>query len=38
MSMRQAELGEFGFAGDDCVVPFQVEGLDVRAAPSSSDP
>ncbi len=30
MSMRQAELGEFGFAGDDCVVPFQVEGLDVR--------
>lgn len=23
-------LGEFGFAGDDHVVPFQVEGLDVR--------
>jgi molecular chaperone Hsp33 len=30
MSNRQAELGEFGFAGDDSVVPFQVEGLDVR--------
>ena len=30
MSTRQAELGEFGFAGDDRVVPFQVEGLDVR--------
>ncbi|MBX9469445.1 MAG: Hsp33 family molecular chaperone [Rhizobium sp.] len=30
MAMRQAELGEFGFAGDDRVVPFQVEGLDVR--------
>jgi len=24
------ELGEFNFAGDDRVVPFQVEGLDVR--------
>ncbi len=23
-------LGELGFAGDDHVVPFQVEGLDVR--------
>ncbi|MDH4412642.1 MAG: Hsp33 family molecular chaperone [Rhizobium sp.] len=30
MSIRQTELGEFGFAGDDRVVPFQVEGLDVR--------
>ena len=30
MAMKQAELGEFGFAGDDRVVPFQVEGLDVR--------
>lgn len=30
MSNKQAELGEFGFAGDDRVVPFQVEGLDVR--------
>ena len=27
---RPSELGEFGFAGDDRVVPFQVEGLDVR--------
>ncbi len=25
-----AHLGDFGFAGDDAVVPFQVEGLDVR--------
>ncbi|NHT74436.1 Hsp33 family molecular chaperone [Rhizobiaceae bacterium CRRU44] len=24
------DLGEFGYAGDDRVVPFQVEGLDVR--------
>ncbi|MBA8837346.1 MULTISPECIES: Hsp33 family molecular chaperone [unclassified Ochrobactrum] len=24
------DLGDFGFAGDDAVVPFQVEGLDVR--------
>lgn len=24
------QLGDFGFAGDDAVVPFQVEGLDVR--------
>ncbi|MHA7969636.1 Hsp33 family molecular chaperone [Rhizobium sp. CAU 1783] len=30
MTNRPAELGEFGFAGDDRVVPFQVEGLDVR--------
>ncbi len=27
---RTAHLGDFGFAGDDAVVPFQVEGLDVR--------
>lgn len=26
----QVNLGDFGFAGDDAVVPFQVEGLDVR--------
>ncbi|WP_416796342.1 Hsp33 family molecular chaperone [Ciceribacter azotifigens] len=30
MTDRASELGEFGFAGDDRVVPFQVEGLDVR--------
>ncbi|MDI6835705.1 MAG: Hsp33 family molecular chaperone [Rhizobiaceae bacterium] len=30
MADRATELGEFGFAGDDRVVPFQVEGLDVR--------
>ena len=30
MAVKNAELGEFGFAGDDKVVPFQVEGLDVR--------
>ncbi|MET3613705.1 molecular chaperone Hsp33 [Rhizobium aquaticum] len=30
MSDLTANLGEFGFAGDDNVVPFQVEGLDVR--------
>ncbi|GEO83552.1 MULTISPECIES: Hsp33 family molecular chaperone [Alphaproteobacteria] len=30
MTNKPAELGEFGFAGDDRVVPFQVEGLDVR--------
>ncbi|MCD2174571.1 Hsp33 family molecular chaperone [Rhizobium sp. C4] len=30
MSELTANLGEFGFAGDDNVVPFQVEGLDVR--------
>ena len=26
----QVSLGDFDFAGDDAVVPFQVEGLDVR--------
>jgi len=26
----QVNLGDFDFAGDDAVVPFQVEGLDVR--------
>lgn len=26
----QIDLGDFRFAGDDAVVPFQVEGLDVR--------
>jgi molecular chaperone Hsp33 len=26
----ERKLGEFGFAGDDHVVPFQVEGLDAR--------
>lgn len=30
MAEAAVELGEFGFAGDDHVVPFQVEGLDVR--------
>ena len=30
MTVTQTELGEFGFAGDDRVVPFHVEGLDVR--------
>jgi molecular chaperone Hsp33 len=30
MSDLTANLGEFDFAGDDNVVPFQVEGLDVR--------
>lgn len=30
MSDRSSALGEFDFAGDDHVVPFQVEGLDVR--------
>ncbi len=30
MSDMTANLGEFDFAGDDSVVPFQVEGLDVR--------
>ncbi|MGF0537463.1 Hsp33 family molecular chaperone [Agrobacterium sp. ES01] len=30
MSDTSTELGEFGFAGDDRVVPFQIEGLDVR--------
>jgi molecular chaperone Hsp33 len=27
---QERDLGEFGYAGDDRVVPFQVEGLDVR--------
>jgi molecular chaperone Hsp33 len=30
MAEAAAALGEFDFAGDDHVVPFQVEGLDVR--------
>jgi molecular chaperone Hsp33 len=30
MAEPAAALGEFDFAGDDHVVPFQVEGLDVR--------
>ena len=30
MAETAASLGEFDFAGDDHVVPFQVEGLDVR--------
>lgn len=30
MAEHEAKLGEFGFAGDDRVVPFQVEALDVR--------
>lgn len=30
MADTAANLGEFDFAGDDHVVPFQVEGLDVR--------
>ncbi|KRB58857.1 Hsp33-like chaperonin [Rhizobium sp. Root708] len=30
MAEPSAALGEFDFAGDDHVVPFQVEGLDVR--------
>ncbi|MDI7862261.1 Hsp33 family molecular chaperone [Rhizobiaceae bacterium n13] len=30
MADTAAALGEFDFAGDDHVVPFQVEGLDVR--------
>ena len=30
MSETAAKLGEFGFAGDDSVVPFQIEGLDAR--------
>ena len=30
MADDATKLGEFGFAGDDHVVPFQVEGLDVR--------
>lgn len=30
MAERRAPLGEFGHAGDDRVVPFQIEGLDAR--------
>jgi len=30
VSSRVARLGEFGFAGDDHVVPFDVEALDLR--------
>ncbi len=30
MTARDPALGEFGFAGDDHVVPFQVEDLDLR--------
>lgn len=30
MAENAATLGQFDFAGDDHVVPFQVEGLDVR--------
>lgn len=30
MAEASVALGEFGYAGDDRVVPFQVEGLDVR--------
>ncbi|MDQ0456902.1 Hsp33 family molecular chaperone [Rhizobium paknamense] len=30
MTETASQLGEFGFAGDDRVVPFQVDGLDVR--------
>lgn len=30
MTTEQFNLGEIGFAGDDQVVPFQVEGLDAR--------
>lgn len=30
MTPEQFNLGEIGFAGDDQVVPFQVEGLDAR--------
>lgn len=30
MSLQNAKLGEFGYAGDDHVVPFQVDKLDVR--------
>ena len=30
MAENAASLGQFNFAGDDRVVPFQVEGLDVR--------
>ncbi|WP_028032283.1 Hsp33 family molecular chaperone [Chelativorans sp. J32] len=30
MNDNTTKLGDFGFAGDDHVVPFEVEGLDVR--------
>lgn len=30
MSSSSVELGEFGFSGDDHVVPFDVDGLDLR--------
>ncbi len=30
MAETQRNLGEFGFAGDDHVVPFAVEALDIR--------
>jgi len=30
MSPTEVSLGEFGFAGDDHVVPFEVEALDIR--------
>ncbi|KAA0972428.1 Hsp33 family molecular chaperone [Aureimonas fodinaquatilis] len=30
MTDEHLELGEFGFAGDDAVVPFEVSGLDAR--------
>ncbi|WP_185983377.1 Hsp33 family molecular chaperone [Aureimonas mangrovi] len=29
-NIEEIELGEFGYAGDDAVVPFQVEALDAR--------
>ena len=30
MSAQDPRLGEFGFAGDDHVVPFEVDPLDIR--------
>ena len=30
MTPTQPSLGDFGFAGDDTVVPFEVAALDVR--------
>nr|MBA3448953.1 Hsp33 family molecular chaperone HslO [Pseudaminobacter sp.] len=30
MTDKERKLGEFGFAGDDDVVPFEVDALDVR--------
>ena len=38
MAENEAKLGEFGFAGDDHVVPFQVEGLDVRGRADTTRP